>query len=258
MPGEILPFLVAVALLTVMPGPDMALVLRNGAIGGAGLAWRTGIGCCTGIAVHATAAVIGLSVLLALVPVAFTLVRLAGAGYLIFLGGRILWLMSRERARDGAAVARAVAGGAATGSATPASPVPAGPVPGSPVPGSATTASPVPASPVPAGPVGGAPLAVSPGAAYRQGLFCNLLNPKIALLFLTLLPQFVAPGEPRLRTSAVLAAVFLGVAVLWWGLFAVAIGWLAAAFSRPRVRRVVELSTGLVLIALGVRVAFAA
>ena len=49
-PELLVPFLVTVAVLTVTPGPDMALVLRNGTAGGAGLAWRTGLGCCTGIA----------------------------------------------------------------------------------------------------------------------------------------------------------------------------------------------------------------
>ncbi len=43
----------------------MVLVLRNGMRGGTRAAWATGLGCCTGIAVHATAAVLGLSVLLA-------------------------------------------------------------------------------------------------------------------------------------------------------------------------------------------------
>ena len=57
------------------------------------------------------------------------------------------------------------------------------------------------------------------GSAFRQGLLTNLLNPKIALLHLTLIPQFVSPGETALPTTSALAAVFLTSAVPWWRAF---------------------------------------
>ena len=93
------------------------------------------------------------------------------------------------------------------------------------------------------------------GAAFRQGLVTNLLNPKIALLFLTLLPQFVADGEPRLRTTAVLAAVFLGLAVLWWRTFSLAIGPISRVLRGRRSRRLLDAVAGSALIAISVRVA---
>jgi threonine/homoserine/homoserine lactone efflux protein len=76
-----------------------------------------------------------------------------------------------------------------------------------------------------------------------------------ALLFLTLLPQFVATGEPRVATTAVLAAVFLAGAVLWWRLFSLAVGGLGAALARPAVRTALDRVTGVVLVGLGLRVA---
>ena len=91
-------------------------------------------------------------------------------------------------------------------------------------------------------------------AAFRQGLISNLLNPKIALIFLTLIPQFVSPEEPAF-TTGVLAAVFLGVAVLWWRTFSLAVGALGRLLSRERVRIAIERVTGTVLIGLGLRVA---
>ena len=101
-----------------------------------------------------------------------------------------------------------------------------------------------------------APAPTVPGrqAAFRQGLVSNLLNPKIALIFLTLIPQFVSPGEPPF-TTGVLATVFLGVAVLWWRTFSLAVGALGRLLSRQRVRIAVERVTGTVLIGLGLRVA---
>lgn len=205
-PSLLVPFLLVVAVLTVTPGPDMVLVLRNGARGGTRLAWYTGLGCCTGITVHASAAVLGLSALLAASPVAFTLVKQLGAGYLVWLGLSALW-HSRPRRQ----------------------------------------ALREPSSP--------AATAISLLQAYHQGLLTNLLNPKIALLFLSLLPQFVAPSEPRIATSAMLAAVFLGIAVVWWRLFSLAVGGLGRLLTRPSVSRTLDRVTGLVLVGLGVRVA---
>jgi len=209
LPVQLVPFLFIVAVLTVTPGPDMALVLRNGVRGGVPAAWWTGLGCCAGIAVHATAAVIGLSAILAASATAFTVVKLAGAAYLVYLGMAALWHTRRRE------------------------------------PGSAQ------AVPAPA------PVAAERGTAFRQGLVTNLLNPKIALLFLTLIPQFVSPGEPALATTAVLAAVFLGLAVLWWRLFSLAVAPLGRVLSRQRVRTAFERVTGTVLVALGLRVALA-
>lgn len=209
-PSLLLPFLLVVAVLTITPGPDMALVLRNGAHGGSGLAWYTGLGCCSGIAVHATAAVIGLSALLAASAVAFTVVKLVGAAYLAWLGIMALW-HSRRSARRAEAETYDEPQFVLS--------------------------------------------QLTRRGCYRQGLLTNLLNPKIALLFLTLLPQFVAGGEPRTATSAVLAVIFLLIAVLWWRLFSLAVGGLAGLLARPTVALVLERVTGVVLIALGVRVA---
>ena len=83
----------------------------------------------------------------------------------------------------------------------------------------------------------------------------NLLNPKIALIFLTLIPQFVSPGEQPFATTSVLAAAFLGMGVLWWRLFSLAVGALGQFMARERVRITVERVTGVVLIGLGVKVA---
>ncbi|TDP97689.1 LysE family translocator [Labedaea rhizosphaerae] len=201
MPHHLVAFLLVVAVLTVTPGPDMALVLRNGVRGGSRLAWWTGLGCCAGITVHATLAVLGLSAILAASATAYTVLRIAGGVYLIYLGAMAL----RGSFRD---------------HGTPSMPHEA----------------------------------VSRGDAFRQGVLSNILNPKIALLFLTLLPQFIGESEPRLTTSAVLAATFLGVAVLWWRLFSLGVGALGSLLSRRRVRVVFERVTGVVLVALGIRV----
>ncbi|MCO7221174.1 LysE family transporter [Klenkia sp. PcliD-1-E] len=206
MPHQLVPFLVVTAVLTLTPGPDMALVLRNGIAGGRRAAWWTGLGCCAGITVYAAASAVGLAAVLAASATAFLVIKLAGAAYLVYLGAMALWHSRRT-------------------------------------PTTAETTADVPAAPA------------SRRLSFRQGLLSNLLNPKIALIFLTLIPQFVSPDEPAFTTTATLAAVFLLVAVVWWRLFSLAVGALGGAMSRPRVRTALERVTGVVLVGLGIRVA---
>lgn len=204
MPARLVPFLGVVTLLTLTPGPDMALVLRNGLRAGPAAAWWTGLGCCTGIAMWALAAMAGLTAVLATSAALFTVLKLAGGAYLVYLGLAALW-SSRH---------------------TPA-----------------------------AGAVAAEPAPADRRLAFRQGLTSNLLNPKIGLLFLTLIPQFVAPGEPRLRTSLTLALVFLAIAVVWWRAFSLGVHALGRLLSRRGVHAALERLTGLVLVGLGIAVA---
>lgn len=103
-------FLVGSVLITVVPGADMALVMRQVFLGGTALAQRTIFGNLTGLVVHAVALAAGLSALLAASAEAYTVVKLAGAAYLVFLGVQTL-LASRRR--DAAAEAAATGGAVA-------------------------------------------------------------------------------------------------------------------------------------------------
>jgi threonine/homoserine/homoserine lactone efflux protein len=85
-PLDLLPFLVASVLVTVVPGADMALVTRQVLVGGTGLAQRTILGNLSGLVVHGVALAAGLSALLVASAAAYSVVKLAGAGYLLYLG----------------------------------------------------------------------------------------------------------------------------------------------------------------------------
>ena len=103
-PEQLLPFLVGSILVSIVPGADMALVMRQVFIGGTSLAQRTIFGNLTGLVVHAVALAAGLSALLAASAEAYTAVKLAGAAYLIFLGFQTL-LAARRRDAELAAAA---------------------------------------------------------------------------------------------------------------------------------------------------------
>jgi threonine/homoserine/homoserine lactone efflux protein len=83
---QLLPFLAGSVLITVVPGADMALIMRQVFVGGTRLAQRTIFGNLTGLVVHATALAVGLSALLVASAEAYTAVKLAGAAYLVYLG----------------------------------------------------------------------------------------------------------------------------------------------------------------------------
>ena len=93
--------------------------------------------------------------------------------------------------------------------------------------------------------------------AFGQGLFTNLLNPKVAVFYLTFLPQFVAPDRPVLPQSIFLATTHVLMGLAWLTLYARFLDRMAAVLLSNRIRRRIEAVTGAVLMALGVRLALA-
>ena len=91
----------------------------------------------------------------------------------------------------------------------------------------------------------------TPGGSLRQGLVSNLANPKMAVFFTSLLPQF-GTSFPALLGLGLLFAVLTG---LWLSGYAVAAARARRLLARGRVRRAFDAVTGVVLVALGVRVA---
>lgn len=96
-------------------------------------------------------------------------------------------------------------------------------------------------------------------ACFRQGLFTNLLNPKMALFVLALFPQFLDPAGGSLVLQALLLATILNaVGLLVNGLVIVAADRLGAfARGRSRWRRVADRLLGAVFVALAARLALA-
>jgi threonine/homoserine/homoserine lactone efflux protein len=90
---------------------------------------------------------------------------------------------------------------------------------------------------------------------FRQGLLSDLANPKIGIFFTSLLPQFVDPGRPVLLPFLALGAVFVLMTVLWLSAYCVIAARAAETLQRPRVKAAMDRVTGIVLIALGLRLA---
>jgi RhtB (resistance to homoserine/threonine) family protein len=201
---HLLPFLAVSAIVVVTPGVDMALVTKNALLHGHSAAQATAVGINVGILIWTLAAALGLAALIAASATAFTLIKGAGAVYLIYLGFQAL-RASRRQTSPLAAVG---------------------------------------------------PVAPARGAAFRQGLASNLLNPKIAVFFTSLLPQFVDAQHTGPRELLLLGALFNVIGLLWLLTYAAVTARGRALFRRPRVRRTVDRITGVTLVGLGVRLAF--
>jgi threonine/homoserine/homoserine lactone efflux protein len=197
-------FVGVAALLTILPGADMALVTKNVLAVGRRRTMLTIAGICIGCVIHATASALGLSAILATSATAFNVLKTVGAAYLVWIGVQSI----RQ----------------------------SGHAPSLAAPGSTRATN------------------VGP---FVQGFFTNLLNPKVAVFYLTFLPQFISPGEPVLRRSLLLAGIHIAMGFVWLTAYAWFVDRIGAVLTRPRVKLNLERATGGLLIALGARLAWA-
>jgi threonine/homoserine/homoserine lactone efflux protein len=94
-----------------------------------------------------------------------------------------------------------------------------------------------------------------PGVALRQGLLNDLGNPKIAVFFTTLLPQFAPAHGPAFATLLAFGLLFCAMTFAWLCVYSAVVARVGRALRRPRVRRLLDAVMGAALVAVGVRVA---
>ncbi|WP_061298519.1 LysE family translocator [Herbidospora cretacea] len=199
--------LVGIAVLSLgmvlTPGPNMIYLASRAISQGrrAGLVSLTGT--FVGFVVYLTATCLGLTAIFALVPAAYTAIKLAGAAYLLWLawktlkpGGQAVF-SPKELPRD------------------------------------------------------------SNGRLFSMGLVTNLLNPKVAILYMSLLPQFIEPAHGHvILQSFMLGSVQISISILVNAMIVLGAGGLAAYLStRPTAVRIQRYVTGSVLGAFAVRLA---
>jgi threonine/homoserine/homoserine lactone efflux protein len=93
------------------------------------------------------------------------------------------------------------------------------------------------------------------GSAFRQGLTSNLLNPKIAVFFTSLLPQFIDAEHAQPQDLLLLGLLFNCLGVTWLLIYAELAARGRNLLVRSRVKRALDRLSGVALIALGVRLA---
>jgi threonine/homoserine/homoserine lactone efflux protein len=237
MTASLLAFVPVALLLTLIPGADTALVTRNAlALGLRGARW-TILGILTGCLIHATASALGLSAILATSARAYETVKLVGAAYLVWLG-----IQTIRQAREGGGYG-SLDYARDDQSADPSTAL-----------GMTARATPRrhPERSAQRG-VEGSALGSHP---FMQGFLTNILNPKVALFYLTFLPQFIPAGAPVLRTSLLLAMIHNVLGFAWLSIYARFVDRLRTALTRPVVKAWLERVTGAALVALGARLAW--
>jgi threonine/homoserine/homoserine lactone efflux protein len=96
---------------------------------------------------------------------------------------------------------------------------------------------------------------LAPGAAFRQGVLSNLGNPKMAVFFTSLLPQFTPDGGASFSALLALGLVFCAMTLAWLSGYAVLVARARALLERPGIRRTLEGVTGAALVGLGLHLA---
>lgn len=193
--ATLLVFAGAAFALAAIPGPSTIYIATRSAAEGARAGMLSALGVGAGTLLHAAAAAAGVSALVASSATAFSVVRYAGAAYLLALGLRAL---VRRRAE----------------------------------------------------PADVAPLPLPPRRVFAEAMLVQALNPKVALFFLALLPQFVDPAEAVASQVLVLAAVLGAVGLVTdtgWALTAA----VAGRRLRPGAGSAARRASGVVYLALG-------
>ena len=93
------------------------------------------------------------------------------------------------------------------------------------------------------------------GRAFSRGLVTNLLNPKIGVFYIAVLPQFLPPDTASVLAGFALAMVHVVEGVLWFSVLIPGTAVLRERLARPRVRAWTDRITGCVLVAFGIKVA---
>jgi threonine/homoserine/homoserine lactone efflux protein len=196
-----LTFLAVAAAVTLTPGPAFALLLQTAAAHGRRVALANIAGNSIGVLIWGCLSALGVSALIAANHVAYNALRIAGAGFLLYLGLRAL--LSR-----------------------------------------------------------GSPSAVSVSTtethqsrrAARKGLVNCLANPKLAVFFVALFPQFLTPGTAVLPAALGMAAVIVLFDIVVYGTVAVLVDRFRQTI-RPHAMRRLSQASGAVLVLFGLRLA---
>ncbi len=201
--NNLIVFLIPITLLTITPGVDTMLVIRNTTRGGLRDGSLTSLGICSGLFFHAVISAVGISVLILQSAWAFNFLKIAGAAYLVLLGTISLKSAIKNNYNlcgkilsniDSNFIAK---------------------------------------------------------RSFKEGLFCNILNPKAIVFYMAFIPQFIDPSKPALFQTIILAGLHFIVAMTWQVLLASMINRAKVLLANKLIKKSLDVVTGAVMIFFG-------
>lgn len=201
-------FISIVAMIVVTPGPNLALLLANAPSNAKLTGFGMVLGFAAAIVSHAALALVGVGAVIAASAILFTVMKLLGAAYLIWLGIKSLLSLRRLNA--------------------------------------------------PVINPSRAPMSLTAPKAFVRGYLSNFLNPKPAIFYVAVFPQFLEGHQQDvLANGAALALTHALIALGFYGVVVLLIGSVTGFLNRPHIARRIKTISGTALIVLGGRLLLA-
>lgn len=192
-------------LLIILPGPDTAIATKNTLIMGRIGGLKTVLGTCCAVLIHTTAAVAGLSAIIVKSALLFSLIKYAGAAYLIYLGFNNLLTLYHQKSK---------------------------------VEVSESTEK-----------------KYDSKGCFKQGFVTNILNPHVAVFFLTFLPQFIDPGKDAFVSFFVMGMTYCVLKAAWYIFYVYMIDAVSNFMKRQGIQAALEGVVSVALIGFGLKIA---
>ncbi|WP_228903096.1 LysE family translocator [Photorhabdus bodei] len=87
---------------------------------------------------------------------------------------------------------------------------------------------------------------------FITGLLANIFNPKVAIFFISILPQFIDPSRPALNQVIILGLIDILIGVLWWAIFVNGLSYIQSVLFNKNAQLIVESITSSSLLLFGV------
>ncbi len=198
-------FLASAAILNLTPGIDTIYILTKSISQGKRAGFASVAGIMSGCVIHVLCAAFGLSLILSTSVLVFSLIKWAGAGYLIYLGCRMVF--SKQPSFDALLIPNRFP---------------------------------------------------DLFKIYKQGVFTNVLNPKVGLFFLSFLPQFINPHQTYGAIPfLILGMTFLVTGTLWCLFLTLTASLMTKTLRQnPLAGTFLQKTSGLIFIGFGLKLAF--
>ncbi|MGX9134093.1 LysE family translocator [Rummeliibacillus sp. JY-2-4R] len=188
-------------LLILLPGPDTAIVTKNTLSIGKKGGLRTLFGTCCALLIHTLAAVLGLSAIIAKSAFVFSIFKIIGGAYLIYLGVKT-FISMRKQKQQGMELDHTE---------------------------------------------------TEEQTCFKQGFLTNLMNPKVAVFFLTFLPQFVHSNEQTWLPFILLGLTYVVLTAIWFVVYILLLNAIRTFMLKPKTQFAIEGITGTVLVGFGIK-----